>query len=93
MRIPVDSIPASIVDNSNSKQVKIYPNPASNYLVVESGVSSAKNILLYDVNGRELNNIPFTTGQLRIDMSSYTNGVYLIAVGDYRERIILARNR
>jgi hypothetical protein len=64
--------------------LKIYPNPASDQLNIESGSGDISAIEFYDLTGKlvkteYVNHTHFTT----INISELTNGVYLInTVGD-----------
>lgn len=59
--------------------VKIYPNPASNSLIIESLNNDAEEIQIADINGRKILKHYLSVGN-KIDISSFTNGVYLITL-------------
>ncbi|MEM7298910.1 MAG: T9SS type A sorting domain-containing protein [Bacteroidota bacterium] len=58
---------------------KIYPNPASNFLNVESELQQAA-FQLIDLNGRELRTEEMVGGELLIDLSGLKKGVYILQV-------------
>lgn len=59
--------------------VKIYPNPASSFLIVESLNNDAEEIQIEDINGRMILKHSLSAGNT-IDVSSFPNGVYAITL-------------
>lgn len=62
-------------------QVKIYPNPASNILVIEQLFTSG-NIIIRDVLGKELISTNITNNREIIDVSSLNNGIYFVNINN-----------
>jgi hypothetical protein len=65
--------------NSSSKDYKVYPNPTSNYSVIEFQNPNRENytLTLYDNSGqivRIINNV--TTDKIRVDKNTLTSGLY-----------------
>lgn len=60
------------------KDVKIYPNPIKDNLVIE-GISNA-NIELFNLQGQFIKNVHTTGNKTSIDMSDIDNGVYSIKI-------------
>jgi len=59
--------------------IKLYPNPTNNYLLVEFMELLQKElaITLYDVSGKVVET--FTTlGNFKLDLTTQTNGMYLL---------------
>jgi photosystem II stability/assembly factor-like uncharacterized protein len=66
-------------DSFGSKQMKIYPNPASGEITVESSSTSGNTYLsICNVDGRELILRKVTNGYMRIDIRDLPSGIYLI---------------
>ena len=68
-------------DNELTKvitKVKIYPNPASTHITIESSPSSQLSIL--NLNGQELMKQTSTEPKTVIEISSLPNGVYFVRV-------------
>ena len=63
------------------KEVKIYPNPTSDYLQIESG-SPVVGTSIMDAMGREirLEAEPMDTGRYRLNLSAIPNGLYILKV-------------
>ncbi|MEG1556151.1 MAG: T9SS type A sorting domain-containing protein, partial [Bacteroidales bacterium] len=80
----VSSIEKGLIVQNNDLQV--YPNPAKDQITVSykfTGDSYAE-IIIYDVNGKELMKEKLTnehnTNLISIDISSFTNGVYFLTL-------------
>jgi hypothetical protein len=68
--------------------IKLFPNPAINFVIVEG-----KNILsisLYDILGREIEDVPVgrNQAQCKIDMTNYGKGIYFIRLCTTKKNII-----
>ncbi|WP_137905273.1 T9SS type A sorting domain-containing protein [Chryseobacterium sp. 2VB] len=62
--------------------IKIYPNPVSDYAYVEIGFNDLKeaDILLYDMSGRQLQNIKTKNKVTKINTQALVQGAYLVTV-------------
>lgn len=69
---------SSVQDIVNNQPVSIYPNPASEYLTVES-VSTA-TVHISDITGAEVLAKPLNAGINTIDVSNVTPGMYILHV-------------
>jgi PKD repeat protein len=68
-----------------SKDLFIYPNPASNYIMVRN---AGNNIIeWYDGVGRCLRRIEKTAGDVMIDISGFSEGIYFIRSSDKKNSI------
>ncbi|GMT45462.1 MAG: hypothetical protein IEMM0006_1294 [bacterium] len=63
---------------TNSYNVKLYPNPAANTLYV-NGVKDAR-INIYDISGRKVYETNAATETVRVNVSAYPKGIYLIRI-------------
>jgi hypothetical protein len=61
--------------------VKVYPNPTSQSLFASQKDQHPLEITITDLGGKLLLNTKINTGE-SIDVSKYTNGIYLIEVKD-----------
>lgn len=63
------------------ESVRIYPNPASQFLSVDFGaLSGQKNIELYDNLGKQVLSHSSEEPLLQLDLGSLANGIYMIKV-------------
>ncbi|KYH04742.1 secretion protein [Chryseobacterium cucumeris] len=62
--------------------IKIYPNPVSDYAYVEIGFNDFKeaDILLYDMSGRQLQSIKTKNRVTKINTQALVQGAYLITI-------------
>jgi len=70
-----------IKDVSATKPV-VYPNPTNGILHIENAVG--QEIKVYDVLG----NLLLATHEDKIDMSGYSNGIYLLHVGNKIVKVV-----
>ena len=71
------------IDQLIEKQdIKIYPNPVSDYAYVEIGFDDFKeaDILLYDMSGRQLQSLKTKNKVTKINTQSLIQGAYLISI-------------
>jgi hypothetical protein len=75
-----------------SNQFSYYPQPSSNTLIVQSqnNVEGYK-ISLFDINAQEVLCQNFGNSQTVIDVNSFKEGVYIVAVADEKGNIISKR--
>ena len=79
--------PLLSVDDNHSISLNIFPNPASDYLQIESQFP-LENIRLYDMSGRKVAETNTTNPTTTLDISSLRNGMYTLNVGSFNAKII-----
>jgi ELWxxDGT repeat protein len=67
----------------------IYPNPSDQLVYI---TTSAKEILLTDISGKEKLSLLVKDGNLTIDVSGFSNGVYLVGNSDGRTRKLVIQH-
>ncbi|MCX6316866.1 MAG: T9SS type A sorting domain-containing protein [Bacteroidetes bacterium] len=81
---------SSIITLSNQHIITlaVYPNPAHDLLTI-SGAIAGTQITLTDISGRVLQQMNVTQQVFTLDISRYSNGVYLLTTSDgMRQRIV-----
>ena len=87
-------VKATFVDHTNiaevnTEAIRFYPNPAREYIIVE-GKLPATLVTLYSMEGMRLyEDETDAEGTLRIDLSAYAEGTYLLRIADQIHRIIV----
>lgn len=77
------------IDKSHRETMRLYPNPAREYIIVE-GTLPATLVTLYCMEGMRLyEDKTDAEGTLRIDLSAYAEGTYLLRIADQTHRIIV----
>ena len=90
------TIKATFVDHTGvettvTQQVQLYPNPATDYLLVE-GVAPASEVTLHSMTGERLYaGRADSRGVLQIDLTPYADGVYLVCVAGETYRVVVRR--
>ncbi|WP_304291062.1 leucine-rich repeat domain-containing protein [Porphyromonas uenonis] len=79
------------VETTVTQQVQLYPNPATDYLLVE-GVAPASEVTLHSLTGERLYaGRADSRGVLQIDLTPYADGVYLVCVAGETYRVVVRR--
>ena len=77
------------VETTVTQQVRLYPNPATDYVIVE-GVAPASEVTLHSMTGERLYaGRADSRGTLRIDLTPYADGVYLVCVAGETYRVVV----
>ena len=90
----VTEVKATFVDHTGvettvTQQVKLYPNPATDYVIVE-GVAPASEVTLHSMTGERLYaGRADGRGTLQIDLTPYADGVYLVCVAGETYRVVV----
>ena len=62
-------------------KMKLYPNPASNYMVVSpENQSELYNVSVYDLTGKKLIERNSLTGDTRVDLENLSSGAYFLKI-------------
>jgi len=65
----------------SNKNIVIYPNPASDYLSIESTASEIINrIIVTDLSGRIIQDKTYNDSKLTISLSNLKTGLYLLKI-------------
>ncbi len=85
-----ESFPSSINDVDLESEVKLYPNPSSNYVNIEIGEKAKKlrTLIISDIHGKVLSKQGIHTGLHQINTTSLINGVYLVTLTDGKTRVM-----
>lgn len=82
------------IKETTKLNVLVFPNPTTSYVSVNSGTSTIENIMIFDLNGKMIETLTsFDAENIAvIDLSSYSEGIYLINVrtneGSYIQKVI-----
>ena len=90
----VTEVKATFVDHTGvettvTQQTQLYPNPATDYVIVE-GVAPASEVTLHSMTGERLYaGRADNRGTLQIDLTPYADGVYLVCVAGDTYRVVV----
>ena len=88
------TIKATFVDHTGvettvTQQIQLYPNPTTDYVIVE-GVAPASEVTLHSMTGERLYaGRADSRGTLQIDLTPYADGVYLVCVAGDTYRVVV----
>jgi surface protein len=69
-----------INDTDNAGSLSTYPNPASTFLTIETGISGLYDIEISSLNGRLLYQWEYEEPVIQLDLSSFQSGIYFITI-------------
>ena len=77
------------VETTVTQQTQLYPNPATDYVIVED-VAPASEVTLHSMTGERLYaGRTDDRGTLQIDLTPYADGVYLVCVAGETYRVVV----
>jgi len=75
------TVTVGIVETDNYPSLpKIYPNPTTGKLKIESGELKMGNVEIYDIYGRKLSQFTFHNSHIEIDISHLSAGIYFLKI-------------
>jgi hypothetical protein len=76
--------PLTGIATGKTAQIKVYPNPASNVLTIETGLTNNKNVTLriYDLQGRSIFYSPLIQSRSQINIENVNQGFYIYEIKD-----------
>jgi hypothetical protein len=77
--ITVDAC-TSVEESKFAKSIRVYPNPANDYVIVESEMIQNSRIRIYDIAGKEVHQQLNLKDKNNINVSQFPNGVYTIII-------------
>ncbi|MFI5205593.1 MAG: T9SS type A sorting domain-containing protein, partial [Candidatus Paceibacterales bacterium] len=73
------ALPTGITPVSDALNMQLYPNPAKNYIIVETDENAIGGTLqITDISGREVAKLQITNSRFRIPTSALSGGVYFV---------------
>jgi hypothetical protein len=87
--------PGSLQTDEETQPISVYPNPAANELLVNTGSETAKSIQLTDIAGRTVLQMQPLNSMVNLNTTELPEGVYLIRIetshGMETREIIISR--
>ena len=78
----------------NVSAFKMYPNPSSGILNIDSEYR-IKKVVVFDINGRMIDAMPSDSQQITLDVSGFQNGVYFVSLqtdgGLFSKKLIIQK--
>ena len=73
------------LDSVSNESFKLYPNPVEDHLYIQSSDTTIKNIDIYNILGKKIYS---TSSENRLDMSSYSAGIYFVKINNSTFKIV-----
>lgn len=81
-----------IEEFSTTSTLIIFPNPASDYMMIESEISNVNNrIKVFDITSKLILEHQMKSNKEQIDISKLNNGLYFIQLGSDIEKLVISR--
>lgn len=86
-RVPARTMQATLFMNAPQERA-VYPNPVNNWLTI-TGLNGHRSsvLVLYDIQGRQVQQYKTNAVMLQINVSRLTSGIYMLKVDDSNELI------
>jgi hypothetical protein len=85
----LNQVPNSIKTPVNTIQAKTYPNPSTGTLFIETENSNAKNIIITNIAGQQLQTVNCSSTTTELNMAAYPNGIYFYQITDGADAVIV----
>lgn len=81
----------SISENNNSQIIEFYPNPASDYVIINALGFYDNKVEIHDLSGKIVMTYCFKTSETekRLNIAELTKGIYFIKSGQFSEKLIV----
>ncbi|MBO5086522.1 MAG: T9SS type A sorting domain-containing protein, partial [Paludibacteraceae bacterium] len=76
-----------IEDVTRANQLMVYPNPASDYIVIEGNIG--EEVRIYDLEGRVVKECTMYNAKCTIDASILSAGTYIVKCGSASCKVII----
>lgn len=75
------------LSTQQSNILAVYPNPVKNIVTISNAIPGSK-VILSSIDGKLLQTIPVTSSSFTIDMSKYSDGLYLLKTEGNVQKIV-----
>ena len=77
-------------DVTSNAAIKIYPNPAKDIAIIHINANQlGEELKVTDANGRVVNKLKMTETDLILVVKEYSKGLYLISIGDSKQKFVV----
>lgn len=70
------------IENHKMMNIKVYPNPTSDFLCIEGDFDMGSQAFIYDMTGRIVETAELTSNNAALNISHLPDGYYIVKVGD-----------
>ena len=78
------------IDNYESLNVRIYPNPATDFVLIQG--ENLADATVFDMTGRQIDYLTLSGNEVeKISCSKWNNGIYFLYVRDNENRVAISK--
>ena len=77
----------NFLKENSSDQIKLYPQPAEEYIMIEFPSEQMNHYTLIDISGRVIENFSSYSLLTTINLDKVSNGIYTLIISDEKEKI------
>ncbi|WP_055445366.1 LamG-like jellyroll fold domain-containing protein [Lacinutrix himadriensis] len=81
-----------VSNNAILNTIRVFPNPTNGMLTISNALGTTMDVIVYDMNGRVLYNENYNQETNTLDVSHFSNGIYLLKMktefGEISKRVI-----
>ena len=81
----------SILDNYETEEIMLYPNPSSGQIIIEAKGIANENFTIYSAEGRKLQLGTLKNGLSVLDIQSFANGSYIFQIAGKQIRFVIQK--
>ena len=70
------------VEEHDGHDIRVYPNPTSDFLYIEGGFDIGSQLFIYDMTGRIVETAELTSNNAALNISHLPDGYYIVKIGD-----------
>ena len=70
------------VEEHDGHDIRVYPNPTSDFLCIEGDFDIGSQLFIYDMTGRIVETAELTSNNAALNISHLPDGYYIVKVGD-----------
>ena len=74
--------------STNDIDLKVYPNPAINYIYFNNYEAKVDQVVFFNLVGRPIKQFPAAVGKNHYDLSELSRGLYLIQLMDRKGNVL-----
>jgi hypothetical protein len=71
-----------------NEQIRVYPNPVTESLIINSKAGTSITIRLFDFSGRQLTTLVSNSSATTLDMTKYPSGTYIVRIEDKSKKLV-----
>ncbi len=80
MTVTVEALPPNAIDEASIPGIKVYPNPASSFVVAENDGERIESIKILNISGKILRQFPVGGNRISISTTDMAKGIYFVEI-------------